>query len=140
MTARRAWRLLPHTADLRVEAAGPDLPALFEACVLALFSLVTDRRRVRAARTRIVRAGGATPEDRLYGLLRGAFRLAAVDGFFVRGAHVRMKGTKLSMKVRGEPFDPARHAVHREVKAVTAHAIEVRRGPGGCIARFVVDV
>jgi SHS2 domain-containing protein len=46
----------------------------------------------------------------------------------------------MTLTVAGEPLDLSRHAVKREIKAVTAHAIAVERSPGGCLARFVVDV
>jgi SHS2 domain-containing protein len=49
---RHRFRLLPHTADLMLEVRGGDLPGLFSSCVLALFSLVVDRRTVRKAEDR----------------------------------------------------------------------------------------
>jgi SHS2 domain-containing protein len=136
----RPYRFLSHTADLRIEVRGRDHAALFAACVEALFSLVTDRRRVRRKETRTAQAEGDTPEERLFLLLREALALFAVHGFLVRGAHVTMKGKRVAMTAVGERADPYRHAIHREIKAVTAHALDVRRTPEGILARFVVDV
>lgn len=133
-------RLLPHTADLRLEVRGKDLPELFAAAVAALFSLLTDRRRVRASETRTLAAPGADLETGFFLLLREALLLFTSGRFVVRSARGRMKRTGLTVEVSGEPFDRARHPCFRELKAVTAHGISVERIPGGFAARFIVDV
>ncbi len=136
----RGFRLLPHTADLRVEARGPDLPALFAESVQALFSLLVDRRTVRAAAERTLHVRGESPEEALYLLLREAFLLLALDGYLVRSARVTMNGTAAQLIAAGEPYDASRHAVRREIKAVTAHGLSVGTDRRSFVARFVVDV
>lgn len=135
-----AFRYMPHTADLMVEARGKDLPELFACCVTALFSLVTDRRFVRRAETRTVSVAAEAPEDRLYLLLREALLLFSVGGFLARTVSVTMKGNSVVLTAAGEPADFARHPAGREVKAVTAHAMSIRRTPDGVVARYVVDI
>ncbi|GAB4368857.1 MAG: archease [Deltaproteobacteria bacterium] len=137
---RYRHRLLPHTADLMVEVRGKDLPDLCAAGVLALFSLLTDRRSVRQADSRVLAAEAPSPEDRFFFLLREALLLFEVDRFLVRRAHGTMEGNRVALTVRGEPADPSRHAFGREIKAVTRHALTVAKRPGGFAARFVVDV
>jgi SHS2 domain-containing protein len=136
----RGYRLLPHTADIRLEVRGKDLPELFATGVTALFSLLTDRRRVRAAETRILVVSGRDLEDRLFLLLREALLLFAADRFLVRSARGRMKPSGVTVEVSGEPFDASRHPAFREIKAVTAHGMAVERTPDGFVARFLVDV
>jgi SHS2 domain-containing protein len=134
------YRLLPHTADLRLEVRGQDLPALFAGSVAALFSLITDRRRVRASETRILEASGEDLPDTLYLLLRGALLLFTAENFVVRSARGTMDSSAVRVEVSGEPFDGSRHSACREIKAVTAHGLAVERIPGGHVARFVLDV
>ncbi|MGZ8428576.1 MAG: archease [Candidatus Deferrimicrobiaceae bacterium] len=136
----RRFRLLPHTADLMLEVRGADLPGLFSSCVLALFSLLTDRRTVRGAEFRTAEAAGGTAEEQLFFLLREALQIFTVHRFVVRTARVTIHRERVTLTVAGEPLDLSRHDIRREIKAVTAHAIAVERSPGGCIARFVVDV
>lgn len=136
---RRRFRLLPHTADIRLEVRGRDLPELFAESVTALFSLLTDRRKVRARESRILRGAG-DPVDQLFHLLREALLLHYVDRFLVRDARGTMESSGVSVEVAGETYDASLHALHREIKAVTAHAMAIEKGPGGYIARFVVDV
>lgn len=117
-----------------------DLPDLFSSCVLALFSLLVDRRTVREAEVRSAEIAGDTEEEQLFFLLREAFLLFAAHRFLVRNAHVTILGKQVTLTVRGEPLDTSRHPVHREIKAVTAHAMAVERAPEGFLARFLVDV
>lgn len=137
---RRSFRLLPHTADLRVEVRGADLPDLFSGSVLALFSLLVDRRTVREVEVRSAGVAGDTVEEQLFLLLREALLLFAAHRFLARKAHVTINGRQVTLTVRGEQLDASRHFVSREIKAVTAHALAVERSPGGFLARFVVDV
>ncbi len=123
-----------------MEVRGEDLPGLFSSCVLALFSLLVDRRTVRGEETRSVEATGDVVEEQCFSLLREAFLLFAVHKFLARTAHVTIEGKRVMLTVTGEPLDSSRHTVMREIKAVTAHAMAVERSPGGYLARFVVDV
>lgn len=137
---RRAWRLLPHTADLLVEARAANRASLYASCAEAVFSLLTDRRRVRPRVERRVRVEAPADPERLFLMLRAALALFSVDRFLVRGARVTMKGRMVTLLARGEPFDASRHVLDREIKAITAHALAVERTAGGFLARFVVDV
>lgn len=137
---RRRFRLLPHTADLMIEVLGEDLSQLFSSCILALFSLLVDRRTVREAEARSAEVTGDTLEEKLFSLLREGFLLFAAHKFLARTAHVTIEGKRVVLTVSGEPLDFSRHTVIREIKAVTAHAMVVERSPGGYLARFVVDV
>lgn len=123
-----------------VEARGEDLPALFRSCVLALFSLLVDRRTVRGAEVRTVVAVGETAEEQLFSLLREALLLFSVQTFLARNAHVTIKEKRVALTLRGEPLDARRHSVSREIKAVTAHLLSVEGSAGEYRARFVVDV
>ncbi len=123
-----------------LEVRGEDLPGLFSSCVLALFSLLVDRRTVRGTEIRSVEGAGETAEDQLFSLLREALLLFAIHKFLARSARVTIEGKRVTLTLAGEPFDSGRHSVDREIKAVTAHLMSVGRSPGGYLARFIVDV
>jgi SHS2 domain-containing protein len=53
----------------------------------------------------------------------------------------RVRGdARVEITASGEPLDPRRHALRAEVKAVTYHALAVRRTPAGYTARVILDV
>ncbi len=123
-----------------VEVRGVDIPDLFSSCVLALFSLLVDRRTVREAEVRSTEIAGDTAEEQLFFLLREAFLLFAAHRYLARNAHVTILGKQVTLTVGGEPLDTSRDHVRREIKAVTTHAMVVKKAPEGFLARFLVDV
>jgi len=137
---RGGFRLLPHTADLRVEVRAADFPSLCAASVEALYSLLTDRRKIRRFERRALDSGSGLPEEQLLSILRQALLLFSLDRFLVRDAGAIMQSGTILVTVRGEPVDGARHFSYREIKAVTAHALTVEEGSPGFTARFVLDV
>jgi protein archease len=48
--------------------------------------------------------------------------------------------TGLHAVARGERYDPSRHALAHEVKAITYHALRVARTPEGWEATVIVDI
>jgi len=137
---RRRYRLLPHTADLLVEVCGSDLASLIETAAEAIFSLLTDRRRVRPTGRRVVVIPPGPPEEQLLLALRRSLALFDADRFLARSASATMESGSVTLTLAGEPADPSRHAAFREIKAVTRHALAVRRDAGGWTARFLLDV
>lgn len=140
MSRRRRHRLLPHTADLRVEVRAGSLPDLYASCVEAFFSLVADRRLARPREERRFHVAAASPGEILFLALRETLLLFEVGRFVGRSARATTFPGGVEIVVAGEPADPRRHRMFREIKAVTAHALAVEEGPGGVRARFVVDV
>jgi SHS2 domain-containing protein len=108
--------------------------------VEALFSLLTDRRKIRRSGRRTLDSGSGPPEEQLLSILRQALLLFSLDRFLVRDAGAIMKRGSILVTVRGEPVDDTRHTADREIKAITAHALTVEEGPSGITARFVLDV
>lgn len=114
---------------------------MFEAVGLGLFALMTDLRKVRAVGERTVQASGPDPAGLVVAYLTELITLNAVENFLVREIRCRPVGTPptaLFAQVRGEPFDPARHSRHFEVKAATFHQLRVDLDQHR--ARVIVDI
>jgi SHS2 domain-containing protein len=47
---------------------------------------------------------------------------------------------RLKVLLRGEPFDPARHRILKEIKAVTYHQASVEKTGDVWVARVIFDV
>ena len=143
MTPSRGYEFFEHTADVGAVVRGVTLPRLFENAARALFDLICDRRTVRPHRAVRVAVHGASLEDLLVRWLSELlFRLETDDMLFstfsvdrVDRALLRARGT-----ARGESIDRTRHALRREVKAVTYHQIRLVRGRSAWRVRIVFDV
>jgi len=127
------YRFLSHTADAAVVLEAPDEAGLRAAGVAALRELLVGDSPVAVALERPIRASGNDTAERLINYLREVLYLYDAERFVP--AEAGAEG------VRGEPFQADRHRATREVKAVTYHGAEVRRGAdGGLRATVVFDL
>ena len=76
-----------------------------------------------------------------------ALRLAAAlllafetEGWLLHHADVTVGDEGLTVEAWGEPFDPDRHPLAHEVKAITYHGLFVRREGNGWAAEVIVDI
>jgi SHS2 domain-containing protein len=73
--------------------------------------------------------------------MHGVLLLAHLHAFLVSAAEVSdAPGGALRAVVAGEPYDPARHRLHGEVKAVTWHQLRLEPVAAGWRARVILDV
>lgn len=134
-------RELAHTADAGFEVTAPTLPGCFERAVLALAMLVADTRGVSPRERRPIAVAAEDVPSLLHDLLHATLLLAQVDRFLVSAVEVQaIEADRLVAVVAGETYDPARHHLHGEVKAVTWHELGVARADGGWRARVILDV
>jgi len=141
MTSAGWFRTIDHTADLAIEAGAPDLQSLFDRCAAGMTSLLVEGAAPLPALEHLIAAQGADLPELLVDFLRQVLWLHVSTGFLYAAARFdRFTDTALAGVVRGEPVDPARHTLVREIKAVTYHALEVTAEPGRCRARIVFDV
>jgi len=135
------YRIFDHTADLGVEVTGATLEELYAGAALALFDLLTDLSSVRAGVAREIVVSGEDPADLLVNFLREILYGWNGDGFLMKSCLIReVKPQRLKALLRGEPFDPARHRIQQEIKAVTYHQASVEKMGDGWVARVIFDV
>ncbi len=129
----------PSDALLRVFAASRE--DLYTAAARACFGLMTDLERVLPAEPRLVSCEGHDAEDLLAVWLNELIGLSGVERrFFSRFEILELSDTRLVARVSGEPIDPARHALSKEVKAATYHRLSVRETPVGWEATVLFDL
>jgi SHS2 domain-containing protein len=135
------YRIFDHTADLGVEVTGATPEELYAGASLALFDLLTDLSAIRETEDRTLTVGGEGPEDLLVNFLREVLYMWNGEGFLIKRCTIReLKPRRLTVLLLGEPYDPARHRIRMEIKAVTYHQASVIRTEAGWVARVVFDV
>ena len=108
---------------------------------VALFDLLVDLSTVRAGITREIVVTGEDQADLLVNFLREALYLWNGEGFLIKTCSVREAAPqRLKALLRGECFDPVRHRIKQEIKAVTYHQASVCETEKGWIAKVVFDV
>jgi len=135
------YLLFEHTADLGIEIFGKEPRELMENAVFALFDLMTEREAVRPEKTWEVAVEGTSWDDLLVNLLREVLFLANGQGILFREFSVVDLGEyRLTGRGTGERFDPRRHRMEMEIKAVTYHGLEVVPMESGWKGRVICDV
>jgi SHS2 domain-containing protein len=137
----RAYRQVPHTADLAWRLWGSSLAELFENAGCALSATLTDRRYLRRRDTREVSLTAEDREALLVGWLNHLLYLFDRDGFLGRDFKVvSMTPKRLTARVVGEMFDPQRHPAKTGVKAATFHQLSIGPAGHGWQATVVLDL
>ncbi|MFP3137496.1 MAG: archease [Nitrososphaeria archaeon] len=138
----RWYRELPHSSDALMEAYGRTLAEAFANAARAMMSVMLDVRRVRGSVEGSCELEGEDAEGLLYGWLE-----CVLDRFQVeRVAYARFSVDldegrwRLRASMRGEHYDPSRHGMGREVKAVTYHMMYVGECGGLRCVRFLLDL
>jgi SHS2 domain-containing protein len=137
-----AYRIFDHTADLGVEVTAATQEELYSDTAVALFDLLTDLATVRSDTSREVSVEGEDAADLLVNFLRELLNAFNHDGFLVKECVVTgVDSGSLRAILRGERFDPSRHRIEQEIKAVTYHQASVEQTAEGVwVARVVFDV
>lgn len=121
------YELLDHTADVLVRAGGKDMEEAFANAAYALFDTMCDASAVEPLGVKKVELEAPDLEQLLVDWLSRLLFLCDVDDMLFSDFEVRITGTKLKARVRGERLDPDKHHLKTDVKAITYHMLEVDR-------------
>ncbi len=136
------YRLLPHTADLKVSVSGDSLEELFQKGGESLVSLITDRRRVRGKVKVESTLFAPDLEELFFNYLRWVYSLVYVEDFLTRRMVARFpRGRgKVMAEAWGEAVDYSRHLMRTEVKGVTLHQLNLSLKGKVFRGTYVLDV
>ena len=136
----RGYRYLEHTADVGIEAWGPDLRVAFEEAALALAALMVDPGTVNETEEWRIGLDGDDAGDLLVRWLSELIALVDTDACVFRRFAIDALGERhLEARAWGEPIDPSRHHLRTAVKAATYHALAVDPGPPARVS-VIVDL
>jgi SHS2 domain-containing protein len=135
------FELFEHTADLglRVRAATLE-QLLIDAGRGLLAMLVANPDTVRPVHTKTIALAADEPAYLLFDWLNELLYAFEHEKLLLGEFDVRLDGLALTATCRGEPMDPARHAMEHEVKAITYHRLRVEQTTDGWEAEVIVDI
>ena len=135
---KRAYREIPHTADLAIEVWGSSLEELFKNAGLALCDLVTGDSVIEGREEKRVSAEGVDLVDLFVNFLSELHYLIFGKGFVYNSLSVELSSQKEARATLiGEK---APEKLEFEIKAVTYHMAEVWKDGDLWKARVVFDV
>ena len=143
MTSRhcRHYRLIDHTADFGMEVFGADPAGVFANAALAVFDLVAAGVSEPGRERLAVEIKGQDWCDLMVNWLREMLYLWNGRRQLGRAITIeRLSDTELRAEVALVDYNPRRHRVRQEIKAVTYHQIAVEPTDAGWRARVIFDV
>ncbi|OPY79664.1 MAG: hypothetical protein A4E64_00307 [Syntrophorhabdus sp. PtaU1.Bin058] len=132
------YRIFDHEADTGFEVYGRTIEELFRNGVYALFSLITDIEAVQPLVEKRITVNGNG--ELLINLLNDSLYMWETEGFLPKTLSIHVGRGRAEGVLRGEIFDPAKHLIKQEVKAVTYHKFRIVEEKGIFRATIVVDV
>jgi SHS2 domain-containing protein len=132
-----------HTADLGIHVEAGDQATLFVDVAKALFgAIVEDIDQVLPTQTIEIEVQGSELDMLLFDWLRELLYRFDADHLLFSEFHVIVRENGLSGIAKGEPYDPTRHLLSHEVKAITYHDLRVEElsDGAGWVAQVIVDI
>jgi SHS2 domain-containing protein len=135
------YEFIDHTGDIGVIVRAPTLEGLFSEAARAMMEIIADGSAARPQRSERIVVEGEDLAEVLRGWLGELlYRFSAGGMIFVEFAIDSVGERRLEARASGEPYDPARHPLRTELKAVTYHQLGVRRTDAGWEAQVIFDV
>jgi SHS2 domain-containing protein len=130
-----------HTADAGILLQAPDLKELFARAAWGMFSLITDVNAIRLADVDRIRVEASDrPALMVKWLSEVNYRHVTDYRLFGKFDILEINEERLLAEVRGERFDPARHKIFTEIKAVTFHGLRLERANDAWKAQIIFDL
>ena len=130
-----------HTADVGLAAQGDTLGELLEALAEALADIICPRGQVQPAQRRQIAVRAEDVEALAVDFLTEVLAMMQTAHFVVASVVVRdANDSGAAAEVVGEPYDPARHELHAEVKGITYHQLHVARDGDHWTGRVILDI
>ncbi len=135
------YEIVEHTADLGLRLRAPTLDALLADAATGLFAIIAgDLAQVRPAVADAFDVSGRDPAYLLRDWLGELLYAFESRRMLYRAFEVRTGPEGLHALARGERYDPDRHTLAHEIKAVTYHALRVEPTPEGWEGAVIVDI
>lgn len=123
----KRYRVVDHTADLGLQVFGRTVEELFVNGAYALFDLMADTEQIRLTADRRITAAGTDRNELWVNYLRACLDIFNGEGLLMRECVIlALDQSQVTARLRGETFDPARHRIKQEIKAVTYHQASVQ--------------
>jgi SHS2 domain-containing protein len=130
-----------HPADVGLAARADSLGELLEALAEGLADLICPRETVRPVESREVVVRAEDREALAHDFLSAVLAEIQEKRFLVASVTVRqVSDTEVLAEIRGETYDPARHDIRAEVKAVTYHQLKVAGEGDAWVGTVILDL
>ena len=135
------YETFDHTADLGLRIQAADLNRLFGEAGQALFSaIVANPQVIELVQEVRFSVAAERVDDLLHDWLAELLFTFDSRRLLFGRFDVHMSETNLVATAYGEVFDPLRHELRMEIKAITYHGLKLEQTANGWLAEVIVDI
>lgn len=136
-----SFEIFDHTADAGIRVRAASLPGLIPPATEGLYAVIGALTPGDSNRTISIELDGPDAPTLLRDYLAEILLLFEGDGCLATRFDVAaFDEGRLAVTAQTAPVDQQRSEYHREVKAITYHALDIRAIPGGVEATIIVDI
>lgn len=137
---KASWRLLDHTADIRLEATGHCLEDMFLAACAALSEFLDPNGPIRKDKELEVSIEGEGLDELLVNWLREILFHNQARNFSVSDANIlALSNNRLTARLVGGDRS-CESDLGTEVKGITYHGLSIKKSSDTYLARVVLDI
>jgi SHS2 domain-containing protein len=119
MADEKKYRVMNRSSDLVIKVLGKTQAELFSNSAFALFDLLADMEKVEVRDHLQLEVEGADRDDLMVNWVRELLYLFQGSDYLVKEVELKeIKENYVRGEVKGEKFDPDRHEIRREIRAV----------------------
>jgi SHS2 domain-containing protein len=135
------YQIIDHTADLGIIVKGPDVKSLFIRAAQAMTDLMVRGDISDKTAIKDVLVEGEDFPDLMVRWLGEILYLFEGENLIVNSIEIKsIVPIQLQVTLGMTSFEPKRHQILREIKAVTYHQISVDKTEDGWEARVIFDI
>jgi len=132
---------LDHTGDIQIKVLGNSTKELFINAAYALFDTITDADKIDSHLAEAVEVSGIDKEELLVNWLSELNYLFLTESkIFSKFDIERFNENELSATAIGEKFNVHKHALHKEIKAVTFHDLQIEKVGDRWETKIIFDI
>lgn len=137
----KEYELIEHTADVGVKAFGKNLSEAFAHAARGMFDIITDSSNIEGKGSYQIDLSADDLEQLLVDWLNELLFLQGAKNLVFGEFKVNIdeQNCTLSAIASGENLDKNKHNIGTEIKAVTYHMLEVKRGTP-CFVTVLFDI
>ena len=141
MSEQKKYRTVNRSSDLAVKIFGASQAELFANSGFALFDLLTPIDKVEVKEHMTLEVEGADRDDLMVNWMRELLYLYQGSGYLLKEFVVQeVKDNYIRGEVSGEKFDPDRHDIQREIRAVVSQQSRMEKTGNQWTAQVVLEL
>jgi SHS2 domain-containing protein len=141
MNVYRGYDFFEHTGDIGISVYGKTHRDLFQNAFRALFAILTKPEQIKPSQKKMISVKNEGWERLLVSWLSEYLYLFETGHWLFRTCEIQsLDENRVQAVGWGEKFDPERHEINTEIKAVTYHQLSIQKKNDLWETKIILDI